>query len=368
MPNQLIDISIIIPGFNCAQTLGRCFDSILAQQFSGLYEVIYSDDASTDESFFIAQSYIRHFNNQQLKILRSSTQTGSPSQGRNNGIAIAKGEFLFFLDSDDTISPIALDSLLTSAKKNKCDYICAFHAQIRSSHVGRSIRVVNKCGISDSFGTSNFVIDTTFLLEYFRSYFKYTRTFCLFEHCWGRLFRTSIIIDNNLLFRVDMDQLEDVLFNSQFLSLCNKIMLAPVPLYNHHLSTNPSRLSLRSGENKSLLPDLLRVSLSLSSLYLSIQDKTVNFGSPSIVINQFLSSKVSNYLIRILIQLSRMPNHSRFQLNSSFNYFHNFYINNSLNSFAYPALDESRIMRFLLRFKFPIRFYIYAWKITQFIK
>lgn len=368
MPPQCIDISIIIPGFNCEQTLRRCFDSILGQQFSGVYEVIYSDDASTDESFLIAQSYILAFNKQKLKVLRSPIRTGSPSKGRNNGIALAKGEFIFFLDSDDTISPSALQTLLTAAKKNKSDYVCSLHAQIRSLPSGQSERVINQCGTSDRLLENDLTVDNAFLHEYLGNYFKYTRKFCLFEHCWGRLYRASLINENYLTFSVEMDQLEDVLFNSRVLALCNTVTIVSLPLYNHHLSANPLRLSLKSGEKKALLPDLLRVSLSLSSLYLSVQDKATNVNSPAIAINQFLSSKVSNYLIRILIQLSRMTNLSNSQLESSFKYFHDFYINNSLNSYAFVAVDESWMIRQLLRIRLPIQLYVYAWKFIRLLK
>ena len=364
MLNRSIDISIIIPGFNCAETLGRCFDSILRQQFSGLYEVIYSDDASTDESLLIAKGYIHKFNAQQLKVLQRSAQSGSPSEGRNTGISCAKGEYLFFLDADDTINSSALETLLTVAKKNCSDYVCSLHAQIRSSTSDQSVSVVNNCGISD-LSKAELLVDGEFLYEYFENYFKYTRKYCLFEHCWGRLYRTSTIIENNIAFDVRMDQLEDVFFNSQVLRLCTSITIVLQPLYNHHLSANFSRLSLRTGEKTSLLPDLLKVSLSLASLYLTLQKKIKPVDSSAIIITQFLSSKVANYLMRLLIQLCRIENHSDPRLESSFMLFHDFYVKNSLYLGAFPAADESRTMRKLFRFRLPIKMYIWVWKIIR---
>ena len=138
MVNEHIDISIIIPGFNCAKTLGRCLASVLNQTFTGTFEIIYSDDASTDDSILVAQCFFSEFKNLIYTILTNGIRTGSPSNGRNKGLSVAKGEYIFFLDSDDTLHPEALEHLFVTAHNYRGDYVCALHSQLRFSTNGKT--------------------------------------------------------------------------------------------------------------------------------------------------------------------------------------------------------------------------------------
>ena len=95
--------SVIIPVFNSAQTICRAIDSVLSQTYKD-FEVIVVDDASIDGSAtLVADRY-----GDQVSVLTLNKNSGS-SSARNAGIAIAGGDFLAFLDSDDSWHPEKLE-------------------------------------------------------------------------------------------------------------------------------------------------------------------------------------------------------------------------------------------------------------------
>lgn len=93
-------ISVIIPVYNVEKFLARCLDSVLAQTFED-FEVICINDGSTDKSGEILEEYAKIDSR-----IRVYTQKNSGlSVARNNGLNYSSGEYIYFLDSDDTIHP-----------------------------------------------------------------------------------------------------------------------------------------------------------------------------------------------------------------------------------------------------------------------
>jgi glycosyltransferase involved in cell wall biosynthesis len=92
------EISIIVPVYNVENYLEDCLDSILAQSFQH-FEVILVNDGSIDKSGFICDDYAKRDN--RIKVIHQEYR--GVSNARNIGIALAKGEFIGFVDSDDRI-------------------------------------------------------------------------------------------------------------------------------------------------------------------------------------------------------------------------------------------------------------------------
>src|SRR5687768_2011753 len=87
-------VSVIIPAYNAGKHLAETVQSVLAQTYSG-FEIIISDDGSTDNTSGIAQSF------GDPKIRYSYQQNSGVSAARNNGAKAATGKYLAFLDADD---------------------------------------------------------------------------------------------------------------------------------------------------------------------------------------------------------------------------------------------------------------------------
>lgn len=92
-------ISIIVPCYNVEKYLDRCVESLLTQSYPNI-EVILVDDGSNDSTSLICDNYNQQYNN--IVVIHQLNQ--GLSIARNEGIKIAKGEFLTFVDSDDFVS------------------------------------------------------------------------------------------------------------------------------------------------------------------------------------------------------------------------------------------------------------------------
>lgn len=105
-------ISIIIPIYNVEKYLPACLDSVQAQTYHNL-EIICINDGSPDNSANI----VREYQNHDSRIILINKENGGLSDARNVGIERAKGEYIFFLDSDDLLDPSCIEFLLILAKK-----------------------------------------------------------------------------------------------------------------------------------------------------------------------------------------------------------------------------------------------------------
>lgn len=117
-------ISVIVPVYNVEQYLPKCIESIMGQTFSD-WELILVDDASTDGSLAICQSYAK----KDVRIKAIIQAHGGASKARNTGIRLARGEYIAFVDSDDYVSDYYLQKLYaaligTNATLSLCGLQC----------------------------------------------------------------------------------------------------------------------------------------------------------------------------------------------------------------------------------------------------
>ena len=92
-------VSVIVPIFNSAKTIKRALDSVVAQSYSNL-EVIVVDDGSSDQS----ANLVEQIGIKDVKVIKHSQNRGAAA-ARNSGIKVARGNWIAFLDSDDTWKP-----------------------------------------------------------------------------------------------------------------------------------------------------------------------------------------------------------------------------------------------------------------------
>ena len=105
-------ISIIVPVYNSGLYLNSCIHSVLQQTFPH-YELILVDDGSQDESEIICEKACKA--DQRIRFIRQTHQ--GVSAARNRALNAAKGNYLFFLDSDDMIHPYLLEVLYTTLSR-----------------------------------------------------------------------------------------------------------------------------------------------------------------------------------------------------------------------------------------------------------
>lgn len=114
-------VSIIIPMYNAEKFIGEALDSLLAQTLEN-FEVLVVDDCSKDNSYKVVEKYIPKFNGR-LKLLKMAKNSGHPGIPRNKGIDVSRGDYIYCLDSDDTLTKTALEEMYTLAKEYDADVV-----------------------------------------------------------------------------------------------------------------------------------------------------------------------------------------------------------------------------------------------------
>jgi len=118
------NISIIVPIYNTKKYLGKCLDSIMSQTMSNI-EVILIDDGSSDGCEIVCDEYSHK--DIRFKVVHQKNQ--GLSAARNNGIEIAKGNYVLFVDSDDYIKRDLCEKAYNFAIDNKADLIRFFYEE-----------------------------------------------------------------------------------------------------------------------------------------------------------------------------------------------------------------------------------------------
>ncbi len=111
-------VSVIIPVYNVEDYLRPCVDSVLAQTLENI-EVIAVDDGSTDGSLAILREYAE----KDARVTVLTQKNGSAGMARNTGLAVATGETLSFLDSDDFFELNMLEKAYNKLKETKAQFV-----------------------------------------------------------------------------------------------------------------------------------------------------------------------------------------------------------------------------------------------------
>ncbi|MBH3339241.1 glycosyltransferase [Pseudomonas mendocina] len=114
-----VKVTVVIPLYNTADYIAECLDSVLAQTLKEV-EVIVVDDGSTDGGDKLVEQYCARY--PQVKLLRQERKRQGAA--RNLALAHAKGEYVSFLDSDDTIPVDAYEKMVAVAKQYGSDMVC----------------------------------------------------------------------------------------------------------------------------------------------------------------------------------------------------------------------------------------------------
>lgn len=203
-----MDISVILPTYNNGKYIERAVNSVINQEVEEL-ELIVINDGSTDNSAEILEDLAgKH------SCIRVITQENrGVSAARNAGLDAASGEFVAFLDGDDTFRPDAIEEMLFLAGQWEADLVVGEFRRIQS--FGESI-------LKNSRLLSQKVIIQRDDVGFINS----------FSVC-NKMFRRSIIEEHRLRFPI-IRHAEDGVFLHSFLDVCGKIIGCPRVVYEYH--------------------------------------------------------------------------------------------------------------------------------------
>ena len=208
-------LSIIVPVFNSQETIRNTVESILNQSYED-YEVVCVDDGSTDDTGNILEDISKR--DSRLRHIKQSNM--GVASARNRGLAEASGEFIGFVDSDDTIVPAMFKTMIDAIEDSRSDLVV--------------------CGANLVFVSGKHITERE--VEYFKPKLSGTHqcsdsTFKNVNvYLWNKVFRSKIIKENNIRFP-DGKWYEDSAFVWMYVLECRQVHFVQESLYNYHRSS-----------------------------------------------------------------------------------------------------------------------------------
>lgn len=197
-------VSIIVPVYNKKPYLRRCLDSI-ANQTDKSAQVILIDDGSTDGSTAICAQYREKYGWDLW-----CTQNRGVSAARNLGLERATGDFVTFMDADDTFEPEAVDVMTRIARHDFNIYQFGHYRYMN----GANVAPVKRCAPKRFYG-----------LDYTPSYTSMV---------WNKLYKKAFLDEHGIRFDEDLKFGEDELFNSECILANRGLYHAPQVLSSHY--------------------------------------------------------------------------------------------------------------------------------------
>ncbi len=207
-------VSIIIPIYNKSDYLEHCIASVLAQTFLQDIEIILVNDGSTDNSEDICLLYL----NRHSKIKYIYQENKGVSAARNNGFKQAIGEYIFFLDADDTIDKNFIELAYNNAKRNNSDVVI----------------------VANNIKMGNVKLDKLCYLATWQAFWKH-----------------SFLCQTGIKFKEDLSNSEDGLFSFEVLNFTNKISFEYDAIYHYNTNLkNSLHSNIKKGEYYEKLVDI----------------------------------------------------------------------------------------------------------------
>ena len=247
----MIKLSIIVPIYNVEQYLEECLNSIINQSIENI-EVILINDGSTDLSKDIASKFVE----KDKRFVLINQQNQGLSAARNTGIQMAKGKYIYFIDSDDFI----IDN------KNLKEMVDLLEKYNSDALVGRMVRVYdNKNKVLDSEYINLFNTDVCTKREYLKVSVNHN---C--APCCMYMYKRSLLTDNNIKFKVGFLH-EDEDFTPRVLLKTKKISIYNEGFYGYRQREN----SITKTFSKKNIKDIISILLDLDQEYNNINEKMI---------------------------------------------------------------------------------------------
>jgi len=203
----VVKVSIIVPVYNAEKYLKRCLDSLVTQTLADI-EIICINDGSVDLSRKFLNEYTLTYDR---IIILNQNQSGQ-SAARNNGMKIAKGEYIGFVDADDYVDKDFFEKLYNSAVKNNADIAVAGIVRLHKFHKKYYLKF-DKVNTTSNKNCKFTLCDVP---EY--------------SYVWNKIYKKNLFLENNLKFEEGIFY-EDVILTPQLLYYSNILTTVPETYY-----------------------------------------------------------------------------------------------------------------------------------------
>lgn len=250
--------SVILPIYNVEDWLRECVESVLAQIFKD-YELILVDDGASDSSGSICDAYARDYSH--ITVIHK--ENGGLSSARNAGFDVARGEYIWWVDSDDRIEKDALEKLWR-ASRELCPDMIKF-AYYRSGEKCKEQKIAVSPGVYSRSRGLDELVDAAFF---------HGGKFCL--SAWSHVYRRDFLSENRLGFVSErLTGSEDYVFNLQALTAAGSVVVLEDALYYYRLRLGSLSRNYRQGldEKYGVLRELLEEHYKRAGVYPVYREK-----------------------------------------------------------------------------------------------
>lgn len=289
--------SVIIPVYNAENYISRCLQSLISQTMTN-YEVIIVDDGSIDRSIEICRKYQSKFRS--CNIISHSKNMGA-SIARNSGIKYAAGDYIVFLDSDDTLSPYFFEILTTKIEQYDYPDILEF--------LMTYIEKNNFCSIQgtilkEGFYDHQFLKDT-FIPVHLECVKNAKYSYTLFNTL--RVIRRNLVIENNIMFNVNVKRWEDWAFAIKVFLCAKNMVVIKIPLYNYFENSMGNRMTYQPETFSFVIQSYIEIDQLVKGKYNTFSDyaierKMTQFENciAEILVQERIEEKRKQYIYNIL--------------------------------------------------------------------
>ena len=232
---QQIKLSYIIPIYNADCYLAECLDSIyMTSVDEGAFEVICVNDCSPDCSRDVILKYQKAHKN---LVLIDHTENKKAGGARNTGLLAAKGEYVWFVDADDTITPNALKTILEACETNDLDALC-FNYSLWHSNRKKVEHVFEKSQRIQS--------GADFLMDVFGDGIIYHLGYAV-----RAVYRRQVLMEHDVRFPEQLIYGEDTTFMAKGVMYSQRVMAVDDVLYNYRqevATSSSAQLAEMKGE------------------------------------------------------------------------------------------------------------------------
>ncbi len=220
-------LSVIVTAYNIEDYLPRCVESLLAQTYSPI-EIILVDDGSEDGTPQICDDYAER--NENLYVIHQ--KNGGPSAARNAGLAIAKGDYIGYVDGDDWTEPGMYEAMLKACVETGAQIaICTYR------QVGQGAEKIHPTG-------NILELDKGEALEL---YISGDPQYHIYHSVWSKLFERNTIRDIRF---PEGRKSEDIMYTTWALTRASKCVFLDTPYYNYRMDRSGSIMNTQLHERR----------------------------------------------------------------------------------------------------------------------
>lgn len=232
MPQPKPLVSIIVPIYNAQKHIARCVESIRRQTYENI-EILLLNDGSQDVSLQVCQMYA----GVDKRIILIDKANSGVAATRNLGLQFAKGDYLQFVDADDTILPNATELLVDRAVRFDADLVIAHYNRITPPRPRSEEAETRRPRPTrpDKVQTYGFLLEGPMDKEQFAAGLMQEPASFYYGVMWNKLYRAELVhAHSDIQCAEELDWSEDLYFNLSYIRYAEKFYALSTPIYNYY--------------------------------------------------------------------------------------------------------------------------------------